>query len=430
MSTKTGLGVPASSPAPERLVFVKKKGRYTMSQRRKIENSLLAAVGFLEFANAGDFAANVWNNVPVPTFAVVLMALGGIVALAISCYAFTDARLSWANTWIIQSERRYLQRQRVCESQGTEAMRDIDCQLDVTFRELGSELIDRVGMDILLGFGAILVGIGTFLAIGGADPKLYRASNLMTGYIGNAPAAIWGFINALWFIWVWRRAERHRIAAAKELGADDLERLLKDRVYTVKLHAATNGTTGFVAGAASLVTATMWWGYVVLIPCIVSSMYCNYIWRRRIGYARLSILRTPTFDKQSLIEELRYVTLTRKIIKDNPLNPLESLVTEPESIEVVMGFVVKHGLFEDFCLYLLESQELSAAVLELHRDELEIEPQRLVKVDEPLRSRLLEIAEVCVREMGIAHFQDRQRYLLETLGCYLCSQGPKSLDEK
>ena len=28
-------------------------------------------------------------------------------------------------------------------------------------------------MDIVMGFGAILVGIGTFMAIGGANPKVF-----------------------------------------------------------------------------------------------------------------------------------------------------------------------------------------------------------------------------------------------------------------
>jgi hypothetical protein len=54
--------------------FIKKKGAYTPIMQYKLRNSPLAGVGFLELANAGDFAANVWNKVPVPIYGAVLMA--------------------------------------------------------------------------------------------------------------------------------------------------------------------------------------------------------------------------------------------------------------------------------------------------------------------------------------------------------------------
>lgn len=54
---------PAPSPLPgavECLDFVKtRRGRFRPARQTRLRNNLLAAVGFLEFANAGDFAANV-----------------------------------------------------------------------------------------------------------------------------------------------------------------------------------------------------------------------------------------------------------------------------------------------------------------------------------------------------------------------------------
>jgi hypothetical protein len=50
-----------------------KKRKYVPTNTYRLRNSLLLGVGFLELANAGDFAANVWNTIPVPTFAAVLM---------------------------------------------------------------------------------------------------------------------------------------------------------------------------------------------------------------------------------------------------------------------------------------------------------------------------------------------------------------------
>jgi hypothetical protein len=54
---------------------------------------------------------------------------------------------------------------------------------------MGTELVDRIGMDIMMGFGAVLVGIGTFMAIAGADRTIFRASNPLSGYNGNALVA-------------------------------------------------------------------------------------------------------------------------------------------------------------------------------------------------------------------------------------------------
>ncbi|KAF4617092.1 hypothetical protein G7Y89_g15056 [Cudoniella acicularis] len=104
------------SPAPtlsiaisDCISFTRHKGRYILAKQYRLKNSLLAGVGFLELANAGDFAANVWNEIPVPIFAVVLMAIGGTLALALSFSAFQDAILSRRNILLLRDERRYLQ---------------------------------------------------------------------------------------------------------------------------------------------------------------------------------------------------------------------------------------------------------------------------------------------------------------------------------
>jgi len=81
----------------QRLVFVRPSAeyRYNADTRRMLRNSMLFGVGFLECANAGDFAANVWNQIPSPIYALVLMGIGGMMALFLSTFAFKDARLSW-----------------------------------------------------------------------------------------------------------------------------------------------------------------------------------------------------------------------------------------------------------------------------------------------------------------------------------------------
>jgi hypothetical protein len=76
--------------APPNATFVRHRKRYIPVKRRKLRNSLLVGAGFLELANVGSFVANVWNSVSVPVYAVVLMVVGGTLALFISCFAFRD----------------------------------------------------------------------------------------------------------------------------------------------------------------------------------------------------------------------------------------------------------------------------------------------------------------------------------------------------
>ncbi|TKA77917.1 hypothetical protein B0A49_05464 [Cryomyces minteri] len=386
--------VPVSTS--ERITFVARKGRYSPARQRKLKNSLLAGVGYLELANAGDFAANVWNEIPVPRFAMALMAIGGTFTLIMSYFAFKDVQLSWRNMLLLLEERRYLREQRVQHAQDTQTVCALDCHLDVNSREMGAELTDRIGMDILMGFGAILVGIGTFMAIGGANPGVHQASNLLSGYIGNGPTALYGTINALWSAYVWRRAQRHETARARILKQGTVNRLLRDQLYTVKIHAAMNGMTGVVAGVASLITATMWWGYIVLAPCIISSIFCNYVWRHRIGYDRPLAQQPLELSRVSLVEELEFIVFARRILEEAPSDSLLKLVSNPKSIALVIDFIVKNNLFEAFCIRLLEDTTLSAALFGTLKQEMTVDSNTLLMVDEPSVPRLLEIAQTVI----------------------------------
>jgi len=97
--------------ALDSVTFVRRGGRYCTAKQTN-PKCLLAAVGILELANTGDFAANIWNQVPVPHYAVALMALSGTLALSVSYFALKDAQLSWRNLLFLHEERRYLRTQK------------------------------------------------------------------------------------------------------------------------------------------------------------------------------------------------------------------------------------------------------------------------------------------------------------------------------
>lgn len=418
--------VPIAETPSGCLRFIKRKGRYRAAMQLRLRNSLFAGIGFFELTNAGDFAANVWNEVPVPVHAVVLMAIGGSVALSIIYFAVRDAVLSWDNVRGLRAERRFLRWQKVQHSRDRLMARTLDCLLDVNFRETGMELVDRFGVDVFMGFGALLVGIGTYMAIGGANEAVFHASNLLSGYVGNAPCALYGLFNMLWSAFVWRRARRHRSAATKRLGAGKIDKMLDVRTFGVELHSSLNGITGVVAGAASLVTATMWWVYVVLVPCIVLSVATNF-WRHRIGYERSFVAQVVPFDDDSLVAELVHVNSARERVTAFPSDPLSVLVSEPTSVPCVE--FTRNQLFEEFCLRVLADAQLSAALFDTSGDAVTIEAESLAAVDVALGARLVEISRKLVAEAAPGCFSHRERYLLEALGCYICN--PKSnQDEK
>ncbi|OKL58691.1 hypothetical protein UA08_06277 [Talaromyces atroroseus] len=446
------------------LRFVKKRhGRYRFDpeNQSRLRNSLLAAVGFFELANAGDFAANVWNQVPAPKYAIALMAVGGTMALFMTYFAYRDARLSWFNLKGLRTERRHLLRTLEEVEAGNEQQQTtgtfhvVNALLDVNRREMGTEIIDRIGMDSLMGFGALMVGVGALLAIDGADHHAWQASNLLSGYIGNAPMAIYGLVNLLWSIYVWLRARRHGIAyAVKQSSQDDgidatVGVLLTRRIHSVQLHATLNGVTGVVAGAASLVTATMWWGYVVLIPCITISVIVNYLWRHRLGYDRpLFIEQLPIIDEASLIEELKHINAIQQVLLSSKKSKSKSTststststslssslaafsgaVSDPQSFSSTLDFMARHELLEDFCLRVLNDKELSARVFDHTTDpNVTVYPCTLASVDdESVTRRLHEVACLCIDELGLMHLKYRERYLLETLGCYMTGSAGSS----
>jgi hypothetical protein len=353
------------------------------------------------------------------------VAIGGTLALAISLFAFRDAYLSRQNIRNLRAERRFLWSRKA--DTGAEISRDVDSQLDVNFRELGTEYVDRLGMDIAMGFGSVMVATGTFLAIGGANPRVYRASNLMSGYIGNAPVALYGLGNAAFSVYVWRRAHRHGVAAAREMRYAVFSR----RIRRVKTHAAVNAAAGITAGAGSLVTATRWEGYPVLIPCIISAIVCNYLWRNRIGYERPLVRQKLDLDKTSLIEELEDITSIREILKITPPPDwFSKLISDPSSLASILEFLGTNDLLGDFCLRLLMDEALATTILGPLGQEVMIDEQTILAADKELYPKIVKIGEDTLRVMGPIRFKYRERYVLEALGCYLCSKGRTKAAEK
>ncbi|KAK5325570.1 hypothetical protein LTR93_003790 [Exophiala xenobiotica] len=495
INTNTNSDTFMTSNAP--LTFLQRKSRftsryrYTLLSQTSLRNSLLPLAGFLELANAGDFAANVFNDVPVPTFAAALMGIGGCVALFFAVVAVYDARLAWQNVCVLRHERRTLQslsssrpqqhRQNRQQRRGkgkTDSVLHTDAAeknlevtnvstarppsspsspsppgaanshalalalrvyMDVNHFELLTELIDRFLMDVTLGFGGLLVGVGTLMAIGGANRKVFLASNLLSGYIGNGPAALAGLIRAVWSAYVYHRASRHQRTARLAFQAKPSQpaeaqsqashhhrtgsaiiqsaalRSYNRRYRMVKIYAILVGPTSLVAGAASTITATRWWGYTLLAPCVALAWLCNWLFRRYVGYTRPIPIPIPIpipsnpgssidevddeerqsqsgvmgsvryllaqIDQDQLIRHLTDAIEARKSLETAQTKTQTKMKTEAEAASRTSIFtsLTKLNLLEPFYLALLTSptvgrEKLQAATLDLGKEKQQIPP--------------------------------------------------------
>lgn len=420
------------------LTFIKdKKGRYRPLPEQRLRNNLLASVGFLEFANATDFAANVWNTIPVPKFAAALMGLGGAVALSLVPFAIRDAMLCWENSKMLVQERILLLREAgetVDEEKGTlkiARQKGLDTRLEVNRKELGTEMFDRGSMDLLMGLSAFLVGIGTIMAMGGANPRVYKASNLLSGYIGNSPSTFWGLCNTAWSTYVFKRAQHH-IAGQKEVGSKEVRNLLRKRIRSVQLHSVLMGSSTLVSAAAGMVTATHWYGYPFLVACIIIAIFGNWYWRKRLGYDRPLVVHAGhvKMSKEYLVQEIEWVISMQASLgtRSNP-TIFNDAITQTVNLTVIIELMSRCDLFEDLCERLLMDTSFCSLMGTASEGSIEISPAEVSAVGEEYESKLIATAKSILQERGRRQLQQKQRYLLEMLGASLVEHQAEQLVE-
>lgn len=193
------------------------------------------------------------------------------------------------------------------------------------------------------------------------------------------------------------------------------------------------GCMTLVSGAGSLVSATRWYGYVMLIPCIIIFIYDNFLWRSRLGYER------PATGKErwgaDAIDELEWTIFEGKML----VHSLVSIDGENSSqpIESIVGIIIRCDLFEELCTRLLKEKLFLDEVLQLSFDTvpasqetLTITPRLILSASDKFPSLALRTAQSCIQEAGLKQLRYKERYLLELVGAYFCiivqEAGPMS----
>lgn len=390
------------------------------------------AIGFIDLANSGDFAANVFNEIPVPIYATVLMVLGGVFALVMSIVAFYDARHSLRNIQLMREERQRLRRGVGSDEEKADMTGQANALLELNTRDIRTELFDRAGMELTMGTAAFVVSVGCFLAPGGANTRVFQASNLLSGYIGNAPAAFYGLINALWSIMAWTRARRHRRRAMSCLQPGSIRDAFMRRNLLVRLHAIASGLSALVSGSLGMVTPTHWWPYPVLLVCGIVFFWGTWEYKQKIGYQRAVL---NEFDElqvttHAILQEIEFLNHVRKNHLKKDLAVVGTVITSQPvmathaQLAMNVGTVVRLDLFEQLCIKAVLNKQFLA---ELHafdrpkQTEMSLTPQHFFSVGEGTLSQVLQLAQECLQAVTERDLHLREQYLLEMLGCCLTS---------
>lgn len=390
-------------------------GKFTLCNPQRIRSIPPLIIGFLDLANSGDFAANVFNRVPVPVYAIVLMVIGATIALTMSFVALRDITCSWKNIRLLKEERALLK----------SVDGDKSVELEVNHRDLGTEIFDRAGVDIAMGIGAFLIAVGTYMAPGGANHKVWFASNLLSGYIGNSLPALYGLCNVGWSVHVWTRAHKQGCAASKHLRDDVANQLLSIRIRKTQGHAILTAIVCLVSGALSMVTPTHWWPYPVLLVCGLAFVYGTWVYRTQIGYERRVLKEDTVLDEVSLIAELRFLHSLRASFQNSSGVWLD-LGLADISISDILSFLVRCDLFESFCCALLnDSNFVKQHFQDFSMPVTTMDQQTLSNLDRPEQiAEILSFARSQIEHYGLQSVSVRERYLLECLGaCLLHRRG-------
>jgi hypothetical protein len=391
-----------------------KNGKFTLCECRRVRGIPPLGIGFLDIANSGDFAANVFNHVPVPVYAIVLMAVGATVALSMSFFALRDAKCSWENVKLLQQERKLL---KAMDS-------DKAAELEINHRDLGTEIFDRVGVDIAMGSGAFLIAIGTYMAIGGANRKVWFASNLLSGYVGNALPALYGLCNVGWSINVWIRAHEQVCAVSIHLQDGVAKKLLLLRGRRIQEHAILTAIVCLVSGALSMVTPTHWWPYPVLLVCGLAFLYSTWVYKTQIGYERSLLTDDASLDRATLIVEICFLDSVEEALQQT-LDAWLALHLEDLSMSDLLQFVIRCDLFEHLCGQLLTESCFVKQYFDTLSTTTTVSQQMLLEIDKPEEiAEVISSARACLERYATRQVNVRKRYLLEALGsCLLHHHG-------
>jgi hypothetical protein len=173
-----------------------------------------------------------------------------------------------------------------------------------------------------------------------------------------------------------------------------------------------------------MVTAERWWGYVVLIPCIISLIAVNFFWRKKLGYDRPLLTDFSLGESQltSSLEDLEYtIAMQRGLAKLDTALP--QTIVQVDSLVSMLQFIVTKHIFEQYCESLTRDKQTRDLLKDVTPSsttpyEIIISVDALFRLSSSARNEqiLRDHAQRFLCTDGVLFFTYRERHLLEVLG--------------
>ncbi len=406
------------------LEFDKKKRKWYICQPVKLRNNILYFLGLIELVNILDFPANVWSDDP-PLGLDWVLGIAGVAVFSTIVIVIWDACLSNTNLRCLTSEWDFFDSD--CNEREDKLRRTARTFRHLNRREIGVERVDRIAMEILTGLGAVMVAVGCWVGIKGAeDSVLFVVSDVLTGYAGNFPCCLYGLVNLGWSSYMLARSfrqEKCTISAAPK--GSTLQKLISERAWATRWHSCMSLVASVVSSVFSMLTYTKWWAYPVLAACSFLSLWVNIYFRWYVGYDRPCARWVMRTDDRQFVSGLRYSHETYGRLGKAP--PFYTLIPQPFRFQDIVDFIADHDLLEDFFIKILRDQPKNRPARLLlsqpHLKNITTFNANKLKVwgarDAELESILTDIAIKLINEKAKEWFRYQQRWLVDAFVAYM-----------
>ena len=310
-----------------------------------------STVILFELDSYGDIGSTPLFPTPLSPLALTLLPVGGAACLLFGARpALQDVASGLRNLRALRDEKKRLLlrqhavragvRARQAGASGPQATRNtpmldlrrelmtLNTRLAICSAEQHSERTDRVISGALVAPGTIITAVGNFVTPGflvaASNSGAALTADLLTGFVGNAPIALYSVVNAAY------NARKARIAHRRlhhlqrfclhEIWHDlhiDVDAMLQRRQQMIRNNAICKSISAIGIGVGGVLTAINPIGYAVLLPFAVGRATCEYLAHKKLGYSR-RIYTGPSEPHSiaTLVNEFLYTSKVYFLLKE------------------------------------------------------------------------------------------------------------------
>jgi hypothetical protein len=325
--------------------FLRRPTLLALEPSRRIKDT--STIVMFELDNFGDIGATPLFATPLSPLGLGIIPLGGLACLVFGTRpALQDVTAGLRNLRALRGEKEQIQARLQLvraalngdgmppelQNSSRLALRrewlTLQSRLAICANETRTERVDRVISGALVAPGSVLTGLGTFVSPGfifsANSASAATVANLCTGFVGNAPIALYSVVNAAYNA---RNAyhAHQRLLRLRQVTLNPLwnhpfiniDGMLQHRQRLMRNNSACKAISALGIGTGGLLTAFNPVGYAVLLPFAIGRASAEYVAHRKLGYSRRTFAgETAAQSLHLLSSDLIYATQTYCLLKN------------------------------------------------------------------------------------------------------------------